>query len=116
MSNMFEAKTTGDYGQRLVSLTRSIKAKISSSLTILRLPKVLVNILTWIILLSLGVILFGIVAFGVIIMAAHNEGSKKIIDSSEAEDLQRDSSLGLDMKDPSLGPVFWDEEEELAAR
>ena len=62
MERIFETQSAG-YGQMMLGVARATKAKVSGVFTALKLPKFLVSMLTWGILLSLGLMLAGLVAF-----------------------------------------------------
>ncbi len=62
MERIFETQNAG-YGQMILGVARTTKAKVSGVFTALKLPKFLVSMLTWGILLSLGLMLAGLVAF-----------------------------------------------------
>ena len=64
MERIFETQSAG-YGQMMLGVARATKAKVSGVFTALKLPKFLVSMLTWGILLSLGLMLAGLVAFAV---------------------------------------------------
>lgn len=80
-------------GRLLLGLARNFKSWLSLKLTALALPKVLVSILTWGVLLSLGALLLGTLVFVGIFLAAHeqsvrNSKRRVIVDASEYESLQ----------------------------
>ena len=64
MERIFETQSAG-YWQMMLGVARATKAKVSGVFTALKLPKFLVSMLTWGILLSLGLMLAGLVAFAV---------------------------------------------------
>ena len=69
MERIFETQNAG-YGQMILGVARTTKAKVSGVFTALKLPKFLVSMLTWGILLSLGLMLAGLVAFVALIYFA----------------------------------------------
>lgn len=66
MERIFEAQNAG-YGQMVLGVARTTKAKVSGLFTALRLPKIVVSILTWALLLSIGLMLAGLIAFAAFI-------------------------------------------------
>ena len=69
MERIFEAQNMG-YGQMMLGVARTTKAKVSGVFTALKLPKFLVSVLTWGILISLGLMLAGLIAFVALIYFA----------------------------------------------
>lgn len=107
MNNKFENKTSS-YWLLLASIARGTKAKVSSGLTALRIPKALVSILTWAVLISLGAALLGFLAFGALILAAYNQSKednsrKTTVDSFDYARMQDQ------LQDAALGPAFWED-------
>lgn len=107
MSSLLTDKSP-NYGQMALKLARATKRKISSGLTALRLPGVLVSFLTWSILLSLGALLLGALAFGAIIFAAHSQSQKNNARKTtvDAFDYER---MKDQLQDAALGPAFWED-------
>ena len=62
MERIFGTQNAG-YGQMVLGFARSVKAKVSDLLTALKLPKPLVNVLTWGVLIGLGLMLAGLIVF-----------------------------------------------------
>ncbi len=62
MERIFEAQNVG-YGQMMLGVARTTRAKVSGVFTALKLPRFLVSVLTWGVLISLGLMLAGLVAF-----------------------------------------------------
>ena len=62
MERIFEAQNMG-YGQMMLGVARTTRAKVSGVFTALKLPRFLVSVLTWGVLISLGLMLAGLVAF-----------------------------------------------------
>lgn len=62
MERIFEAHNAG-YGQMVLGIARTTKAKVSGVFTALKLPRFLVSVLTWGVLISFGLMLVGLVAF-----------------------------------------------------
>ncbi|AKX57698.1 hypothetical protein [Thiopseudomonas alkaliphila] len=62
MERIFGTQNAG-YGQMVLGFAQSVKAKVSDLLTALKLPKPLVNVLTWGVLIGLGLMLAGLIAF-----------------------------------------------------
>lgn len=69
MERIFEAQNAG-YGQMVLGFASATKAKVSTVLTALKLPKPLVTVMTWAILISLGLMLAGLIAFVALIYFA----------------------------------------------
>lgn len=69
MERIFEAQNAG-YGQMVLGVARTTKAKVSGLFTALKLPRFLVSMLTWGVLLSLGLMLAGLIAFVALIYFA----------------------------------------------
>ena len=69
MERIFETQNVG-YGQMMLGVARTTKAKVSGVFTALKLPKFLVSMLTWGVLLSLGLMLAGLIAFVALIYFA----------------------------------------------
>lgn len=69
MERIFETQNAG-YGQMVLGVARATKAKVSGVFTALKLPKFLVSMLTWGVLLSLGLMLAGLIAFVALIYFA----------------------------------------------
>ena len=61
MERIFETQNAG-YGQMVLGVARTTKAKVSGVFTALKLPKFLVSMLTWGVLISLGLMLAGLIA------------------------------------------------------
>ncbi len=61
MERIFETQNAG-YGQMILGFARTTKAKVSGVFTALKLPKFLVSMLTWGVLISLGLMLAGLIA------------------------------------------------------
>lgn len=64
MERIFETQNAG-YGQMMLGVARATKAKVNGVFTALKLPRFMVSMLTWGVLLSLGLMLAGLVAFAV---------------------------------------------------
>ncbi|HZJ97488.1 MAG TPA: hypothetical protein VFD12_06605 [Oligella sp.] len=64
MERIFEAQNMG-YGQMMLGVARTTRAKVSGVFTALKLPRFLVSVLTWGVLISLGLMLAGLVAFAI---------------------------------------------------
>lgn len=62
MERIFETQNAG-YGQMVLGVARATKAKVSGVFTALKLPRFLVSVLTWGVLISFGLTLVGLVAF-----------------------------------------------------
>src|SRR5690554_5367118 len=62
MERIFETQNAG-YRQIILGVARTTKAKVSEVFTALKLPRFLVSMLTWGVLISLGLMLAGLVAF-----------------------------------------------------
>ena len=62
MERIFEAKNAG-YGQMMLGVARTTKAKVSGVFTALKLPRFLVSVLTWGVMLTLALTLLGLIAF-----------------------------------------------------
>ena len=62
MERIFEAQNVG-YGQMMLGVARTTRAKVSGVFTALKLPRFLVSVLTWGVLISLGLMLAGLVGF-----------------------------------------------------
>lgn len=69
MERIFEAQNAG-YGQTVLGVARATKKKVSGVFTALKLPRFLVSVLTWGILISLGLMLAGLIAFVALIYFA----------------------------------------------
>ena len=69
MERIFEAQNMG-YGQMMLGVARTTRAKVSGVFTALKLPRFLVSVLTWGILISLGLMLAGLIAFVALIYFA----------------------------------------------
>lgn len=69
MERIFEAQNAG-YGQMILGVARATKKKVSGVFTALKLPRFLVSVLTWGILISLGLMLAGLIAFVALIYFA----------------------------------------------
>lgn len=77
MERIFETQNVG-YGQMMLGVARTTKAKVSGVFTALKLPKFLVSMLTWGVLISLGLMLAGLIAFvALIYFALTNSGQSK---------------------------------------
>lgn len=77
MERIFEAQNVG-YGQMMLGVARTTKAKVSGVFTALKLPRFLVSVLTWGVLISLGLMLAGLVFFvAVIYSMLTNSGQSK---------------------------------------
>ncbi len=61
MERIFETQSAG-YGQMVLGIARATKTKVSGDFTALKLPKFLVSMLTWGVLISLGSMLAGLIA------------------------------------------------------
>lgn len=81
MERIFEAQNAG-YGQMILGFASATKAKVSAVLTALKLPKPLVTVMTWAILISLGLMLAGLIAVVALIYFALTSSSQ-----SKAEQL-----------------------------
>lgn len=77
-------------GSLALGLASDARVWLSRKLTALGLPKALVSILTWGVLLSLGAVLLGIIAFGVFLMVASRTEKKRkvILGADDYESLQ----------------------------
>ena len=62
MERIFEAKNAG-YGQMVLGVARTTKKKVSGVFTALKLPRFLVSVLTWGVMLTLALTLLGLIAF-----------------------------------------------------
>ena len=62
MERAFENQAPG-YGRMALGIARGIKAKVSAVFIALKLPKPLVTVMTWAILISLGLALAGVIFF-----------------------------------------------------
>ncbi len=69
MERIFEAQNAG-YRQIILGVARTTKAKVSEVFTALKLPRFLVSMLTWGVLISLGLMLAGLIAFVALIYFA----------------------------------------------
>lgn len=69
MERIFEAQNAG-CGQMILGVARTTKAKVSGVFTALKLPRFLVSVLTWGVLISLGLMLAGLIAFVALIYFA----------------------------------------------
>ncbi|MDY7218529.1 hypothetical protein TOI97_02890 [Denitrificimonas sp. JX-1] len=77
MERIFEAQNAG-YGQMMLGVARTTKQKVSGVFTALKLPRFLVSVLTWGVLISLGLMLAGLVFFvAVIYSMLTNSGQSK---------------------------------------
>ena len=81
MERIFETQNAG-YGQMVLGVARATKAKVSGVFTALKLPRFLVSMLTWGVLISLGLMLAGLIAFVALIYFALTSSSQ-----SKAEQL-----------------------------
>ncbi len=86
MERIFETQNAG-YGQMVLGVARTTKAKVSGAFTALKLPKFLVSMLTWGVLISLGLMLAGLIAFVALIYFAltSKSGSDSMGQGDESE-------------------------------
>ena len=82
MERTFESQSSG-YGRMVLGVIRATKAKVSGFFTALRLPKIVVSMLTWALLISIGLMLAGLVAFAAFIYFMLTNSDQK----SKAEQL-----------------------------
>ncbi len=85
MERIFETQSAG-YGQMMLGVARTTKAKVSGVFTALRLPKIVVSILTWALLLSIGLMLAGLIAFAAFIYFMLTSSGQKSKDGELHED------------------------------
>ncbi|AKX51359.1 hypothetical protein AKN92_07515 [Thiopseudomonas alkaliphila] len=92
MERIFGTQNAG-YGQIALGVARSVKTKVSSLFTALKLPKPLVNVLTWGVLIGLGLMLAGLIAFVTFVyfMLTSKSGS----DSMKQEDENESSAATM---------------------
>lgn len=79
MERTFESQSSG-YGRMVLGVIRATKAKVSGFFTAFGLPKIVVSILTWALLLSVGLMLAGLIVFAAFVYFAitskHGSGSE----------------------------------------
>ena len=92
MERIFEAQNAG-YGQMVLGFASATKAKVSTVLTTLKLPKPLVTVMTWAILISLGLMLAGLIAFVALIYFALTSKSGAASESLQEKNL-KDTDAG----------------------
>ncbi len=92
MERIFETQSAG-YGQMMLGVARATKAKVSGVFTALKLPKFLVSMLTWGVLLSLGLMLAGLIAFVALIYFALTNSSQSETNQQTAKEETDDSYL-----------------------
>ena len=82
-------------GSLVLGLASDTRVWLSRKLTALGLPKALVSVLIWGILLSLGTVLLGIIVFGVFLMIVSRTEKKKkvILDADDYESLKSQAQV-----------------------
>lgn len=84
MDRIFETQSTG-YGQFVLGIARATKAKVYRVFTALKLPRLLASALTWGVLISIGLMLAGLIAFAAFVyfMVTSKSGSDPIGQGNE---------------------------------
>lgn len=79
MERTFESQSSG-YGRMVLGVIRATKAKVSGFFTAFGLPKIVVSMLTWALLISIGLMLAGLVAFAAFVYFAITSKSEAVAD------------------------------------
>lgn len=96
MERIFGTQNAG-YGQMVLGFARSVKAKVSDLLTALKLPKPLVNVLTWGVMLTLALTLLGLIAFVTFIYFMIKNSYKKN-ETGQHVDICPEPEMDLDLE------------------
>lgn len=92
MERIFETQNAG-YGQMVLGVARATKTKVGGFFTALKLPRFLVSVLTWGVLISLGLMLAGLIAFVALIYFALTSKSGAASESLQEKNL-KDTDAG----------------------